>query len=144
VVEAVLDDCAVGPRASACGSSSRLLMPVAMSTPRYSESRAAEQLLATTQMTGVGFYTGLRADVNTPPAPAGSATRSARDTGSPMTSTPTSTVWTWLATYVFLAKDGAELDPDDDAAYAFVISVAAGEIDDVGEIATVLASWQAA
>jgi death-on-curing protein len=48
----------------------------------------------------------------------------------------------WLATYVFLAKNGAELDPDDDAAYDFVIAVAAGESDDVGEIATVLASWQ--
>ncbi len=50
----------------------------------------------------------------------------------------------WLATYVFLAKNGVELDPDDDAAYALVIAVAAGEIDDVGEIAAVLASWQAA
>src|SRR5215210_4631422 len=42
----------------------------------------------------------------------------------------------WLATYVFLAKNGAKLDPDDDAAYAFVIAVAADEIDEVGEIAT--------
>jgi len=49
----------------------------------------------------------------------------------------------WLATYVFLAKNGVELDPDDDAGYAFVIAVAAGEIDDVGEIAAVLASWRA-
>ena len=49
----------------------------------------------------------------------------------------------WLATYVFLAKNGVELDPDDDEAYAFVIAVAAGEIDEVGEIATVLASWRA-
>ena len=49
----------------------------------------------------------------------------------------------WLATYVFLAKNGVELDPDDDAAYALVVAVAAGEIDDVGEIATVLASWRA-
>jgi death on curing protein len=48
----------------------------------------------------------------------------------------------WLATYVFLAKNGVELDPDDDAAYAFVIAVAAGERDDVGEIAETLASWQ--
>jgi death-on-curing protein len=49
----------------------------------------------------------------------------------------------WLATYVFLAKNGVDLDPDDDAAHAFVIAVAAGEIDEVGEIATVLASWRA-
>jgi death on curing protein len=49
----------------------------------------------------------------------------------------------WLATYVFLAKNGIELDPDDDAAYAFVIAVAAGELDDVVEIAAVLASWAA-
>ena len=48
----------------------------------------------------------------------------------------------WLATYVFLAKNGVELDPDD-AAYELVIAVAAGEIDDVGEIAAVLASWRA-
>ena len=37
----------------------------------------------------------------------------------------------WLATYVFLAKNGVELDPDDDAAYDLVIAVASGEIDDV-------------
>jgi death-on-curing protein len=50
----------------------------------------------------------------------------------------------WLATYVFLAKNGVELDPNDDAAaYDFVIAVAAGEIDDVGELAGVLSSWQA-
>jgi death-on-curing protein len=48
----------------------------------------------------------------------------------------------WLATYVFLAKNGVELDPDDDDAYDFVIAVAAGQIDDVGEIAQTLASWQ--
>ncbi len=48
----------------------------------------------------------------------------------------------WLGTYVFLAKNGVELDPDDDDANAFVIAVAAGEIDDVGELAVVLSSWQ--
>ena len=32
----------------------------------------------------------------------------------------------WLATYVFLSQDGVELDPDDDAAYDFVIAVAVG------------------
>ena len=46
----------------------------------------------------------------------------------------------WLATYVFLAKNGVQLDPDDAAAYDFVIAVAADEVDDVGEIAAALAS----
>ena len=32
----------------------------------------------------------------------------------------------WLATYVFCAKNGVELDPDDDDAYDLVIGVAAG------------------
>jgi death-on-curing protein len=49
----------------------------------------------------------------------------------------------WLATYVFLAKNGIVLDPDDDAAYEFVIAVADGSIDDVGEIAAVLARFAA-
>jgi death on curing protein len=49
----------------------------------------------------------------------------------------------WLATYVFLAKNDVELDPDDDAAYDLVIAVAAGEIVDVAEIAATLATWQA-
>jgi death-on-curing protein len=48
----------------------------------------------------------------------------------------------WLATYVFLAKNGVELDPDDDAAYELVVAVAAGEIDEVAEIAARLASWR--
>jgi death-on-curing protein len=46
----------------------------------------------------------------------------------------------WLATYVFCAKNGVELDPDDDAAYDLVVAVAAGELDDVSEIARVLSS----
>ena len=50
----------------------------------------------------------------------------------------------WLATYVFLAKNGVELDPDDDAAYELVVAVAAGRIEDISEIATTLSSWQAA
>jgi death-on-curing protein len=44
----------------------------------------------------------------------------------------------WLATYVFCAKNGLELDPDDDPAYDLVVAVAAGELDDVTEIAAVL------
>jgi death-on-curing protein len=46
----------------------------------------------------------------------------------------------WLATYVFLAKNGTILDPDDDAAYDLVVGVAVGEIDDVGRIAAALES----
>ena len=45
----------------------------------------------------------------------------------------------WLATYVFLAKNGVELDPTDDDAYELVVAVAAGELADVEEIARRLA-----
>jgi death on curing protein len=48
----------------------------------------------------------------------------------------------WLATWVFLAKNDVVLDPDDDAAYELVVAVAAGEIDDVTEIAQTLASFR--
>ena len=44
----------------------------------------------------------------------------------------------WLATYVFCAKNGVELDPDDDHAYDLVVAVAAGEVDDVAVIADAL------
>jgi death on curing protein len=47
----------------------------------------------------------------------------------------------WLATYVFCAKNGLELDPDDDAAYHLVIAIATGSLDDVEEIARILASF---
>jgi death on curing protein len=47
----------------------------------------------------------------------------------------------WLATYVFGAKNGIELDPDDDAAYELVVAVAAGSLDEVGAIAEVLRSF---
>jgi death on curing protein len=49
----------------------------------------------------------------------------------------------WLATWVFLAKNGTVLDPDDDAAYRLVVDVASGVIDDVDRIAAVLASFRA-
>jgi death-on-curing protein len=49
----------------------------------------------------------------------------------------------WLATCVFLAKNGIELDPDDDDGFDLVMVVAAGKPDDAGEIAAALASWQA-
>jgi death on curing protein len=44
----------------------------------------------------------------------------------------------WLATYVFCAKNGVELDPDDDVAYDLVVAVASGAIDDVAAIAEAL------
>jgi death-on-curing protein len=44
----------------------------------------------------------------------------------------------WLATYVFCAKNGVTLDPDDDAAYDLVIAVAAGDLEDVEKIAAIL------
>jgi death-on-curing protein len=47
----------------------------------------------------------------------------------------------WLATYVFCAKNGVELDPPDDDAYALVVGVAAGEISDVSDIAAQLRAW---
>ena len=47
----------------------------------------------------------------------------------------------WLATYVFLAKNDVVLDPGDDEAYDLVVAVAAGTIDEVSDIAVVLASF---
>jgi death-on-curing protein len=47
----------------------------------------------------------------------------------------------WLATYVFCAKNGTELDPSDEAAYDLVVGVAAGEIDDLETIAAALRSF---
>jgi death-on-curing protein len=41
----------------------------------------------------------------------------------------------WLATYVFCAKNGVQLDPADDDAYDLVVGVAAGEISEVTVIA---------
>jgi death-on-curing protein len=48
----------------------------------------------------------------------------------------------WLATYVFCAKNGVDLDPDDDdAAYDLVVAVASGTLDDVRQIADVVESF---
>ena len=47
----------------------------------------------------------------------------------------------WLATYVFCAKNGVELDPPDDDAYALVVGVAAGDVSDLDEIASTLGAW---
>jgi death on curing protein len=46
----------------------------------------------------------------------------------------------WLATYVFCAKNGIELDPADDPAYDMVVAVASGDVDDLGAIAQWLRS----
>jgi death-on-curing protein len=47
----------------------------------------------------------------------------------------------WLATYVFCAKNGVELNPDDDEAYDLVIAVASGQLADVHQIAKALAGF---
>jgi death-on-curing protein len=47
----------------------------------------------------------------------------------------------WLATWVFCAKNGVELDPEDDDAYDLVVAVASGTIDDVHEIAARLGEF---
>ena len=49
----------------------------------------------------------------------------------------------WLAAYVLCAKNGLELDANDDAAHELVVAVAAGAIDDVDEIAATLATFAA-
>jgi death on curing protein len=49
----------------------------------------------------------------------------------------------WLATYVFLAKNGIVLEAEDDPAYDLVVGVASGTIDDVEDIAAALASFVA-
>ncbi|MGY0231106.1 type II toxin-antitoxin system death-on-curing family toxin [Longispora urticae] len=47
----------------------------------------------------------------------------------------------WLATYVFCAKNGVELDPTDDEAYALVTDVASGRVGEVEEIAAALGAF---
>jgi death-on-curing protein len=47
----------------------------------------------------------------------------------------------WLATYVACAKNGVELDPDDDGAYDLVVAVASGSLDEVDNIAARLRSF---
>ncbi|MFI7698763.1 type II toxin-antitoxin system death-on-curing family toxin [Nonomuraea sp. NPDC049480] len=48
----------------------------------------------------------------------------------------------WLLAYVFLAKNGVELDPaDDDEAYDLVIAVASGKLSEADEIADVLRTF---
>jgi death-on-curing protein len=47
----------------------------------------------------------------------------------------------WLATYTFLRINGVDLTADDEQVVELVISVADGTLDDVGEIAKLLAPW---
>ncbi|MEO3800675.1 type II toxin-antitoxin system death-on-curing family toxin [Nonomuraea sp. B1E8] len=48
----------------------------------------------------------------------------------------------WLLTYVFLARNGIELDPsNDDDAYDLVIAVASGKLTEADEIADVLRTF---
>jgi death on curing protein len=47
----------------------------------------------------------------------------------------------WLATYVFCAKNGVELDAANDPAYDLVVAVASGSLDDITEIARILESF---
>lgn len=48
----------------------------------------------------------------------------------------------WTATNLFYGYNGYELVADEDAAYAFVIDIAAGRLDDVTEVSKVLAGWR--
>jgi death on curing protein len=50
----------------------------------------------------------------------------------------------WLATVVFLAKNDLVLDARDEEAFKLVTDVASGELDEVGDIAAVLAAFTAA
>ncbi|MQA84402.1 MAG: type II toxin-antitoxin system death-on-curing family toxin [Streptosporangiales bacterium] len=47
----------------------------------------------------------------------------------------------WLVTTVFLRKNDVRLQPAEDAAYDLVVSVAAGELEEVKEIADILRSF---
>lgn len=47
----------------------------------------------------------------------------------------------WVACRTFLAVNGADFTPEQDAAVDFVMKAAASELDDVGAIAAVLRSW---
>ena len=47
----------------------------------------------------------------------------------------------WVACRTFLAINGAGFTPDEDTAVEFVLKVAAGDIDDLAQIAATLKSW---
>jgi death-on-curing protein len=50
----------------------------------------------------------------------------------------------WLATVVFLAKNDLVVDAGDDEAFKLVTDVASGQLDEVGDIAAVLATFTSA
>jgi death-on-curing protein len=47
----------------------------------------------------------------------------------------------WVSCRTFLALNGADFTPDADASTEFVLAVAAGAMDDLDKIATVLRTW---
>ena len=47
----------------------------------------------------------------------------------------------WVACRTFLAVNGADFTPDEDAAVDFVMRTAASELDEIGAIAAVLRRW---
>lgn len=47
----------------------------------------------------------------------------------------------WTACLVFLAINGVDVDPDADDAFEFVMKVAASDLDDLSDIASVLRGW---
>lgn len=47
----------------------------------------------------------------------------------------------WVACRTFLALNGADFTPDVDQATEFVLAAAAGEVDDLDKIASVLRAW---
>ncbi|NUP49056.1 MAG: type II toxin-antitoxin system death-on-curing family toxin [Catenulispora sp.] len=47
----------------------------------------------------------------------------------------------WTACLVFLAINGVDADPDVDDAFEFVMKVAASDLDDLSDIASVLRGW---
>ena len=49
----------------------------------------------------------------------------------------------WTACAVFLAVNGVDIDPDADDAFEFVMKVAASDLADLSEMASVLRGWAA-
>jgi death-on-curing protein len=47
----------------------------------------------------------------------------------------------WTACLTFLAINGIEVDPDADDAFEFVMKIAASDLDDLSDIASILRGW---
>lgn len=47
----------------------------------------------------------------------------------------------WTGCIVFLAVNGVEVDPDPDDAFEFVMKIAASDLDELDDIASVLRGW---